>query len=130
MGGSASRSSFLLEHDLFGKPDSTFPDHALGAVRHSALSFKGSSPWSAIQIGGRLRVDRHIAGADAGVRQASPPSFRTGNAYCDRMQCGSNDGTIAFGRAGPPGPGWIFVDLKKPVIGCNVVDISAGGACI
>ena len=58
MGGSASRSSFLLEHDLFGKPDSTFPDHALGAVRHSAVSFKGSSPWSAIQIGGRLRVDR------------------------------------------------------------------------
>jgi hypothetical protein len=26
----ASRSSFLFEHDLFGKPDSTFPDHALG----------------------------------------------------------------------------------------------------
>src|ERR1700732_2303449 len=26
---SASRSSFLFEHDLFGKPDSTFPDHAL-----------------------------------------------------------------------------------------------------
>jgi hypothetical protein len=25
----ASRSSFLFEHDLFGKPDSTFPDHAL-----------------------------------------------------------------------------------------------------
>jgi hypothetical protein len=25
---SASRSSFLFEHDLFGKPDSTFPDHA------------------------------------------------------------------------------------------------------
>jgi hypothetical protein len=46
------------------------------------------------------------------------------------MQCGSKDGTIASGRAGPPGPGWIFVDLKKPVIGCNVVDISAGGACI
>src|SRR6516164_2051651 len=30
---SASRSSFLLEHDLFGKPDSTFPDHALNAHR-------------------------------------------------------------------------------------------------
>jgi hypothetical protein len=28
---SASRSSFLFEHDLFGKPDSTFPDHALKA---------------------------------------------------------------------------------------------------
>jgi hypothetical protein len=26
----ASRPSFLFEHDLFGKPDSTFPDHALG----------------------------------------------------------------------------------------------------
>jgi hypothetical protein len=26
---SASRSSFLFEHDLFGKPVSTFPDHAL-----------------------------------------------------------------------------------------------------
>jgi hypothetical protein len=24
------RSSFLFEHDLFGKPDSTFQDHALG----------------------------------------------------------------------------------------------------
>src|ERR1700722_4742606 len=29
MVGSASRSSFLFEHDLFGKPASTFPDHAL-----------------------------------------------------------------------------------------------------
>ena len=29
MVGSASRASFLFEHDLFGKPDSTFPDHAL-----------------------------------------------------------------------------------------------------
>jgi hypothetical protein len=29
MVGSASRSSFLFEHDLFGKPVSTFPDHAL-----------------------------------------------------------------------------------------------------
>jgi hypothetical protein len=28
---SASRTSFLFEHDLFGKPDSTFPDHALKA---------------------------------------------------------------------------------------------------
>jgi hypothetical protein len=27
--GSISRSSFLFEHDLFGKPDTTFPDHAL-----------------------------------------------------------------------------------------------------
>jgi len=26
--------------------------------------------------------------------------------------------------------GTIYIDLKKPAIGCNVVDISAGGACI
>src|SRR5262245_37772316 len=32
MVGSASRSSFLFEHDLFGKPLSTFPDHALAIV--------------------------------------------------------------------------------------------------
>jgi PilZ domain len=38
-----------------------------------------------------------------------------------------------FHRVQPSGParaGTIFVDLKKPVIDCNVVDISAGGACI
>jgi integrase len=29
------RSSFLVEHDLFGKPVSTFPDHALGNHRPS-----------------------------------------------------------------------------------------------
>jgi hypothetical protein len=27
------RSSILMEHDLFGKPVSTFPDHALAAVK-------------------------------------------------------------------------------------------------
>ena len=32
-----SASSFLFEHDLFGKPDSTFPDHAL-AVMHRIAS--------------------------------------------------------------------------------------------
>src|ERR1700722_745246 len=35
---SASRSSFLFEHDFFGKPDSTFPDHALGAVLAQAAA--------------------------------------------------------------------------------------------
>jgi hypothetical protein len=38
-----------------------------------------------------------------------------------------------YHRVQPSGParaGSIFVDLKKPVIACNVVDISAGGACI
>jgi len=32
MVGLASRFSFLFEHDLFGKPVSTFPDHALIAA--------------------------------------------------------------------------------------------------
>src|SRR6266700_3613904 len=30
---SSSRSIFLFEHDLFGKPRQTFPDHPLGARR-------------------------------------------------------------------------------------------------
>jgi hypothetical protein len=38
-----------------------------------------------------------------------------------------------FHRVRPNGAGRvgsIFVDLKKPAIACNVIDISAGGACI
>ena len=38
-----------------------------------------------------------------------------------------------FHRVRPNGAervGSIFIDLKKPAIVCNVVDISAGGACI
>ena len=39
-----------------------------------------------------------------------------------------------FHRVRPSGlmakTGTIFVDLKKPTTACNVVDISAGGACI
>src|SRR6202020_3376924 len=31
---STSRSRSLVEHDLFGKPGSTFPDHALQRLRH------------------------------------------------------------------------------------------------
>jgi hypothetical protein len=38
---SASRSSFLFEHDLFGKPDSTFPDHALVTRRQARRRRKG-----------------------------------------------------------------------------------------
>jgi hypothetical protein len=26
--------------------------------------------------------------------------------------------------------GTIFVDLKNPAVGCNIVDTSAGGACL
>jgi hypothetical protein len=44
---SSSRSIFLFEHDLFGKPVSTFPDHALparGIVTGAAADFGFSSP--------------------------------------------------------------------------------------
>src|SRR5262249_3634700 len=37
---SSSLSSILFEHDLFGKPASTFPDHALGSGRQLADSNK------------------------------------------------------------------------------------------
>jgi hypothetical protein len=40
---SASRSSFLFEHDLFGKPDSTFPDHALVPKRWRARRWRRGS---------------------------------------------------------------------------------------
>jgi hypothetical protein len=33
---SPSRFIFLLAHDLFGKPVSTFPDHALAASAYQA----------------------------------------------------------------------------------------------
>src|ERR1700722_15080584 len=43
---SASRSSFLFEHDLFGKPDSTFPDHALGPQHSGPPTIDGdASPY-------------------------------------------------------------------------------------
>src|ERR1700677_4931368 len=40
MVGSASRSSFLFEHDLFGKPVSPFPDHALGHKARQVAQFR------------------------------------------------------------------------------------------
>jgi hypothetical protein len=34
---------FLFEHDLFGTPVSTFPDHALVLLRHKPPSFRGKA---------------------------------------------------------------------------------------
>jgi len=34
---SPSRSGFLIEHDLFGKPLYTFPDHAPGDIFHALM---------------------------------------------------------------------------------------------
>jgi hypothetical protein len=46
------RSNFLVEHGLFGKPDSTFPDHALAfLVEHGAF---GKPVSTRDQVRGRL----------------------------------------------------------------------------
>src|SRR5438034_9218899 len=41
---SRSRSRFLIEHDLFGKPVSTFPDHALASRGHEPM-FQALIDW-------------------------------------------------------------------------------------
>src|ERR1700761_4980039 len=43
MVGSASRSGFCFEHDLFGKPVSTFPAHALG-TDHGIVAVMQGTP--------------------------------------------------------------------------------------
>src|SRR5882757_5879656 len=39
-----SLASLLFEHDLFGKPVSTFPDHALGPI----VNPPAREPWTAV----------------------------------------------------------------------------------
>jgi hypothetical protein len=71
---SASRSSFLFEHDLFGKPDSTFPDHALAVMhriaseqyarfrtRRTANRFSASARSSLREVFGRMRCESAAA---------------------------------------------------------------------
>src|ERR1700733_2666071 len=73
---STSRSRSLVEHDLFGKPVSTFPDHALAA----ALSFRPRRR--------RAAAAARSANPDAVARnpgQASPARFarcRAGSRAC------------------------------------------------
>jgi hypothetical protein len=50
---SASRSSFLFEHDLFGKPVPTFPNHALAERR---LLGKGPVPRQIFHLAGICRI--------------------------------------------------------------------------
>jgi hypothetical protein len=76
------------------------------------------------------RVDRRIAAAGASRDGLGCGRCGTQQAGRDRLRCQSKDGIIACSPPGPARAGSIFVDLKKPVIACNVVDISAGGACI
>ena len=47
---SASRSSFLFGHDLFGKPDSTFLDHALASARPKGFLAESSTSFGAIRF--------------------------------------------------------------------------------
>src|SRR5712675_232395 len=55
---SSSRSIFLLEHDLFGKPVPTFPDHALALI----LAVGGELLLERRQFGKRrIGIDRALA---------------------------------------------------------------------
>ena len=47
---SASRSSFLFGHDLFGGPDSTFLDHALASARPKGFLAESSTSFGAIRF--------------------------------------------------------------------------------
>jgi hypothetical protein len=66
----------LFEHDLFGKPDSTFPDHALAFG----------------QQGCDIRADRHAAGAadagafEAGDRGTETQGFGLSRAFGERQR--------------------------------------------
>jgi hypothetical protein len=44
------RSDILVEHDLFGKPDSTFPDHALEAAWWSMIFSENRIPLFRIML--------------------------------------------------------------------------------
>jgi hypothetical protein len=67
---SASRSSFLFEHDLFGKPDSTyrlkargqaFPDHALKrATREHTKRISGGDRTSLSRTGIWYQIARKV----------------------------------------------------------------------
>jgi hypothetical protein len=57
----AFRSSFLFEHDLFGKPDSTFPDHALGGDRVRNVPGLYAPDDGACSAGGDYRTKRYRA---------------------------------------------------------------------
>src|SRR5580700_8118129 len=64
---------FSLEHDLFGKPTSTFPDHALcGCKTNAGLANAGAKPRSAFRrvvvLGGfALLASENLLGDDAGI---------------------------------------------------------------
>jgi hypothetical protein len=80
-------------------------------------------------MGGRLRVGRQIAGAEAGVRPASLQSFRT--APLIAIDCNARAKKVPSRSAERARQGRIDICRSEEARDrCNVVDISAGGACI
>src|SRR5712692_914506 len=72
---SSSRSIFLFEHDLFGKPVPTFPDHALEQAQLLPAAFRPRE-----MIGGQLRTPLVEPELFAGDLEAAPdhPGHRSG----------------------------------------------------
>src|SRR5260370_16464816 len=68
--------TLLFEHDLFGKPVSTFPDHALAIMRPALAGFL--RPRAIVGANGAAAVDRQLArpGKDRPRLQAVKPSDR------------------------------------------------------
>ncbi len=71
---SPSRSSFLIEHDLFGKPVSTFPDHARQHAQIApcrvARGVLGHHPEKGKRVFGEARGPRKAAHSREGGNQA------------------------------------------------------------
>src|SRR5271169_1029632 len=69
-----SRSSLLVEHDLFGKPASTFPDHALvGCTQPIANAGLGQDVFGLFGIGLDLLPQlTHVHAEILGVGQTVP----------------------------------------------------------
>jgi hypothetical protein len=71
----------LIEHDLFGKPVSTFPDHALGGC-HGSVTYSRESAFLAGKLPKNVPGMRRAAGSSERARRpreqqrpwlASPP---------------------------------------------------------
>src|SRR5438105_3472842 len=120
---SPSRSSFLIEHDLFGKPDSTFPDNALGnspvnkVTLQSIEKCNSSAASQSLKCVGpieahRVRAKRGPVGAirrymwrDGGLLLRLQPALRAGCATTLELArhnaCRPRRVTIAVGSGRP-----------------------------
>src|SRR5260370_31863879 len=78
----ASRSRFLIEHDIFGKPVSTFPDHALEPTKRCAEHRSPSRGANTHETdsSGAAGVGQGNPGATAGSSSRYHPAIDRGDA--------------------------------------------------